>query len=123
MHIAGGFYAYYEEGRVIGNLLTAALQGELDAARTGIHAAPRLTVALNRDSITEAGIDISSELEERVDFVIENGESTEEFVKSEWLDVDMDLRRADRAAFLDTLHCSDEMIAEQQAELAAKTDE
>ena len=119
VHIAGGFYAYYEEGLVIGNMLTAALQGELDPARTGIHAAPRLTVALNRDSIAEADIEISNALEERVDFVIENGESTEEFVKPEWPDVDMDERRANRAAFLEALHCSDEMIEEQRAALAA----
>ena len=119
VHIAGGFYAYYQEGLVIGRMLTAALDGELDAARTGIHAAPRLTVGLNLDTINEADIDVSDALMERVDFVYQDGESSEVFVKPELPKVEPEDRRTERAAFLDTLHCSDEAIAEQIAELAA----
>lgn len=119
VHIAAGFYSYYAEGAVVGQMVTAALDGDLDAGRVGIHAAPKVTVGLNLDTIADAGIDVSDELLERADFVIENGESSEEFVKPEWPDVDMDARRANRAAFLDALFCTDEMIEEQRAELAA----
>ena len=119
VHIAGGFYSYYREGLVIGRMLTAALEGDLDPARTGIHAAPRLTVGLNLDTISDADIDISDALMERVDFVYHDGESTATFEKPELPKVDADARRAARSEFLDTLHCSDEMIAEQLAELEA----
>ena len=117
VHMAAGFYSYYDEGAVVGRMLAAYLDGELDADRTSIHAAPKLTVGLNLDSLADADIKVSDALMERADFVIENGESSEDFVKPEWPDVDMDARRALRAEFLDTLHCSDEMIAEQLAEL------
>ena len=119
VHIAGGFYAYYQEGLVIGNMLTAALDGELDPTRTGIHAAPRLTVGLNLDTISYADIDISDALMERVDFVYHDGESSENFMKPDLPKISAEERRAERAAFLDSLHCSDETIAEQLAELDA----
>ena len=119
VHIAAGFYAYYDEGLVIGKMLTAALDGELDPERTRVHAEPKLTVALNMDSVADGDVEISSALLERADFVYENGESNEEFVKPAYPDVDMDARLVERAAFLDTLFCTDEMIAEQLAELEA----
>ena len=118
VHIAAGFYSYYQEGVVVGRMLAAYLDGELEAGRTGIHAAPKLTVGLNLDSFADADIEVSDDLMERADFVIENGESTEEFVKPEFPDIDMDERRAERAAFLDTLFCSDEVIEEQRSQLA-----
>ncbi len=118
VHIAAGFYSYYSEGAVVGQMLTAALDGDLDAARIGIHAAPKVTVGLNLDTIADSGIEISDELMARADFVIENGESSEVFVKPDYPDIDMDERRANRAAFLDTLHCTDEMIEEQRNQMA-----
>ena len=119
VHIAAGFYSYYNEGTVVGNMLTAALDGELNAGRVGIHAAPKLAVALNLDSINDGGIEISEALLERADFVVENGESNEEFVKPAYPDVDMEARLAERAAFLDTLFCTDDLIEEQRAALEA----
>ena len=118
-HIAAGFYSYYSEGAVVGHMLTAALDGELEPWKIGIHASPKLAVALNLDSIEAGGIEISDALMERADFVVENGESTEVFVKPEYPDVDMDARHAERSAFLDTLFCSEEEIAEQRAALEA----
>ncbi len=120
VHIAAGFYSYYAEGAVVGNMLTAALDGELDAERIGIHAAPKLAVALNLDSIRAGDIEVSEALMERADFVIENGESSEVFVKPDYPDVEMDARHAERDAFLDSLRCTDEMIAEQRAALEAE---
>ena len=117
VHIAAGFYSYYNEGVVMGHMLTAALDGVLDAGRLGIHAAPKLTVGLNLDTINTAGIEISDALLERADFVIENGVSTEEFVKPDYPDIDMEERHTERAAFLETLFCSDDLIEAQRAEL------
>ena len=119
-HIAAGFYSYYNEGVVVGNMLTAALDGELEPWKIGIHASPKLAVALNMDSISAGDIEISEALMERADFVVENGESSEVFVKPEYPDVEMEARHAERAAFLDTLFCSEEEIAEQRAALEAE---
>lgn len=120
VHIAAGFYSYYNEGAVVGNMLTAALDGVLEPWKIGIHASPKLAVALNLDSIRDGDIEISDALMERADFVVENGQSTEEFVKPEYPDVEMEARHAERAAFLDTLFCSEEEIAEQRAAIEAE---
>ena len=116
-HIAAGFNAYYQEGTIVGQLLTALLDGELDPERTGLHSKTSLTVGLNLDTIYDGDVQISSALQEKVDFVILNGESTESFVKPEFPKVSAEERRAERAAFLDTLYCSDEMIEEQRSQL------
>ena len=100
-------------------MLVAELIGVLDPEHTAIHADTAVTIALNLDSIAEGGIEIPAELMERADFVFENGESSEEFVKPEFADLSDQDRRDELSAFLDTLHCSDEMIAEQLAELEA----
>lgn len=118
-HIVSGFYSYYEEGQIIGRMLVAELLGVLDPAHTAIHADTAVTIALNLDSIAEGGIEIPAELMERADFVYENGESSEEFVKPEFADLSAQERRDELAGFLDTLRCTDEMIAEQLAALEA----
>ncbi len=118
-HIISGFYSYYEEGQVIGRMLVAQLQGVLDPERTAIHADTAVTIALNLDSIAEGGIEIPKELMERADFVYENGESSEEFVKPEFADLNAEERQEELDGFLDSLHCTDEMIAEQLAALEA----
>ena len=118
-HIVSGFYSYYQEGQIIGRMLVAQLQGTLEPERTAIHADTAVTIALNLDSIAAGGIEIPAELMERADFVFENGESSEEFVKPEYADVNAEDRQEELAAFLDTLHCTDEMIEEQRAALEA----
>lgn len=120
VHMAGGFYSYYREGLVVGHMLTAALDGELDPERLGIHADPILTVGLNLDTISDSDIEVSEALMERVDFVIHDGGSSENFVKPELPKIVPEDRRAERAAFLDALYCSDEEIAEQRAALEAE---
>ena len=118
-HVVSGFYSYYHEGQIIGQMLVAQLQGILDPVRTAIHADTATTIALNLDSIAAGGIEIPDELRERADFVIENGESSEVFVRPEYADSTDEERHDELTGFLDTLHCSDEMIAEQTAALDA----
>lgn len=120
-HVVSGFYSYYEEGQVIGRMLVAELRGVLEPERTAIHADTAVTVALNLDSIAAGGIEIPAELMERADFVYENGESSEEFVRPEYdADLSAEERQEELAGFLDTLHCTDEMIEEQRAALEAE---
>ncbi len=119
-HVVSGFYSYYEEGQIIGRMLVAQLQGMLDPERTAIHADTAVTIALNLDSIAAGSIEIPAELMERADFVYENGESSEEFVKPEFADLSAEARREELAGFLDALRCTDEMIEEQQAALEAE---
>ncbi|MCY3779583.1 MAG: ABC transporter substrate binding protein [Chloroflexi bacterium] len=119
-HVVSGFYSYYQEGQIIGRMLVAELQGVLEPERTAIHADTAVTIALNLDSIAAGGIEIPAELMERADFVFENGESSEEFVKPEYADLNAEERHEELAGFLDTLHCTDEMIEEQRAALEAE---
>ena len=118
-HVVSGFYSYYEEGQIIGRMLVAKLQGILEPERTAIHSDTAVTIALNLDSIAAAGIEIPAELMERADFVYEDGESSEEYVRPEYADVSDEERRDELVGFLDSLRCTDEMIAEQRAALEA----
>ena len=100
-------------------MLVAELQGVLEPERTAIHADTAVTIALNLDSIDAGGIEIPAELMERADFVFEDGESSEEFVKPEYADLSVEERQEELAGFLDSMRCTDEMIAEQRAALEA----
>ena len=119
-HVISGFYSYYQEGQIIGQMLVAQLQGILDPAHTAIHADTAVTIALNLDSIAAGGIEIPAELMERADFVYEDGQSSEVFIRPEYADNTDEERHEELTGFLDSLHCSDEMIAEQRAALEAE---
>jgi hypothetical protein len=66
------------------------------------------------------GIEISEDLLALADYVIEGEESTE--ADPNLPEMELEDRMADDAAFLENLHCTDEKIAEQQAEVDAKED-
>lgn len=87
--------------------------------RRAIHADTAVTIALNLDSIAVGGIEVPAELTERADFVFENGESSREFVKPKYADLSAEEGQEELTGFLDTLRCTDEMIAEQLAALEA----
>ncbi len=80
-----------------------------------------MTIALNLDSAEAQGIEISESLRERAVFWIEGGE-TYGGVTPELPEMTLEERMAEDAAFLDSLHCTPEMIAEQQAELDAASE-
>ena len=121
--IGAGYDRYYENGIHVGRMLTAYLRGELDLASTGINSATGKGIGINYDSAFEQGIDIAEALQEEAEFIMEYGRSSwiseeraEEFAK-QGIVVPLEDRYEDDMAWLAALHCSAEMIAEQQAEL------
>ncbi len=119
-HVGAGFNDFYREGVVVGRMLTAHLEGSIDLSNLAINALPSLGVALNLDTAADAGISFSDELLEMADYVIENGARSQVQMPS-LPDMPLDERRAADLEFLAGLECTAEMIAEQQAELAANT--
>ncbi len=116
-HIGAGFEDFYREGVVVGRMLTAHLEGSMDVAALSINALPSFGVALNLDAAAEAGIQFSDELLALADYVIESGESTQDLTPPSLPDMPLEERREADLAFLATLECTPERIAEQQAEL------
>ena len=104
--IGAGFDAYYREGVVQGQLLVAALEDRLDAANTHIHSMPSTSVALNLDSMKTAGIKVPAGLLDIADWVVIDGESTQELVKPPLTGFGIEERRAIDEAFIESLACS-----------------
>ena len=116
-HIGAGFEDFYREGVVVGRMLTAHLEGSMDVAALSINALPSFGVALNLDAAAEAGIQFSDELLKLADYVIENGESTQDLTPPSLPDMPLEERRAADLEFLAGLECTPEEIAEQRAAL------
>jgi len=117
----GAGLSYYQEGVDTARMLIAYLNGDIDIATTSISKQPGMAIAVNLDSANLQGIEISEELLEMADFVIENEESTE--VDPELPEMEMEDRMAEDMAFLEGLMCTDELIEEQQAEFDAMMEE
>ena len=122
--IGGGAMLYYEEGAHAGLLLAAHLNGDIDLATTAIHHASNMFVGLNLDMAELQGMDIDARLLEQAVIVIENGALNLSGAGARQLRiagrvVPLAERQADDMALLESLQCSDEMIAEQQAALDA----
>ena len=122
--IGTGFQGWYHEGAVAARMLVGHLRGELDIARTAINLTPGFTVAVNLDAAEAHGVDIRPELLELADFVIEAGEGAGTELEIPGVntfleEMPLEERIAADQAFLAELHCTDEMIAEQQAALVA----
>ena len=123
--VGAGFYSLYNEGLVSGRMLAAHLNGDVDLARTAINMSPGFTVALNLDIAEETGVEISDELLAMADWTIQDGQSSEgatpglREVGIKTLDMSLEERQAADLEVLAGLHCTDEMIAQQQAELDA----
>ena len=119
--VGAGFSDYYGQGVVGARMLIGHLNGDLDIGTTGIHESFGHSVALNLDSAEAQGIEIPQALRERAVYWIEGGE-TYGGVTPALPEMTLEERMAEDAAFLDSLHCTPEMIAEQQAELDAASD-
>ncbi len=119
VHVGAGFTDFYREGVVVGRMLTAHLEGSMDVAALSINALPSLGVALNLDTAAAADISLSDELLAMADYVIENGESTQDRTPPSLPEMSLEERRAADLEFLAGLACTEEMIAEQQAALDA----
>ena len=121
-HVGAGFDDFYREGVVVGRMLTAHLEETMDIASLAINALPSLGVALNLDTAAEAGFSYSEEMLALADYVIEDGESTQDRTPPSLPEMSLEERRAADLEFLAGLECTPEMIAEQQAALDAASE-
>ena len=124
--ISAGYFQQEIQGLNIGRMVSAALRGELDVASTAIDAigADHVGVGVNLDEAETLEIEIAEEILESADVILGGGQfrlsdrltdSTTSFREH----FENEDRVADDRAYLESLHCTAEMIAEQQAALAA----
>ena len=131
--IGTGYSTFYSGGDKIGVMLAGRLNGDLDLAASMIHhdVAARDTefLDINLDSAAEQDIEISQALLDQARAMIVVSEGTlslpqtspvvlQEFAR-QGVVVPMEDRLEADMAFLASLECAAEMIAEQQAELDA----
>ena len=123
--VAAGFHAFYEEGKIVARILNAHLKGDIDIADIGINQSRSFGVAINLDTAAQQEIQISEDLLAMANFVVEDGKRVEGMAAdladagSSLGSMTGDERRAADLEALAGLHCSDEMIAQQQAQLDA----
>ena len=97
--------------------------GAIDIATAGINLQNDLSVGINLDAAAAQGVEISQDLLAAADFVLKDGKSSEGVIPelpevNPYLEeMTLDERRAADLAFLETLRCTPEIVAEQQAEL------
>ncbi len=123
--IGAGVYSYFKEGVIAARMLIAHWEGAIDIATAGINLQNDLSVGINLDAAAAQETEISQELLAAADFVVEDGQSSQGVtpglpeVNPYLEDMTLDERRSADLAFLAELHCTDEIIAEQQAALDA----
>lgn len=71
--VAAGTNQYYVDGRHIGRLLVAWLNGQVDIARTGVTTRSDLRIAINLDVAALQGVEPSQALMDEVEYVFEGG--------------------------------------------------
>ena len=127
--MGAGFYLYYEDGVNVGRMLAHYLNGELDTATTAISVQSGEGLGVNLDSTHVLGIELSDEIMDQVDMVIDGGELTsvspelQLVLAQHGVIVPMEDRLEDDRAFMAALECTPERIAEEQAELDARAAE
>ena len=127
--VGAGFYLYYEDGVTLGRMLVAYLNGGLDIASTAISQQSSQGLGVNLDAALVLGIEMPDELMEQADAVIEGGElasvspASQLVLAKRGVVVPMEDRIDDDRAFIANLQCTPEMIAEQQAEIAARAED
>lgn len=112
---------YYQEGVDTARILIAYLNGEIDIATTGIAQQQGTRLAINLDSASAQGVEIPQGLLDQASFMIQDEESSEAPPVLE--DLDLEARMTSDMAYVDNLFCSEELIAEQQAEVDAASDD
>jgi len=116
----GAGVSYYQEGVDTGRVLVAHLNGEIDIATTGLSKQEGTLIGVNLDTATGADVEIPQAFVDSADFVIQDGENIGDVLSLP--DVGEDEMMEMDSMFFDGLFCSEERIAEQQAEVDA-TDE
>ncbi len=121
--VAAGFNNVYGEGVIQGRMMVAHLSGNIDISEIRINRTEDFGIAINLDSAKAQGVEIPDELLAMADFVIEDGISSAGVtadlpeVVTTLPEMTLEERRAADLAFLETLRCTEELIAEQRAEL------
>lgn len=113
----GAGVSYYQEGVDTGRMLIAYLEGMVDISKTAISKQSGTLIGVNLDTANAAGVEIPQAFLDMADFTIEDGENTGRTLALP--DVSLEELMELDAAFIENLQCTDEMIAEQQAELDA----
>ena len=123
--IGAGSSPMYGLGVNLGRILTAHLNGAIDIARTGVGVTGELLVGVNLDSASAQGVEVNEAILDEAVAVIEDGRRTKltpevlAAIARRGIIIPLEQRMADDMAWLESLQCSDEMIAEQQAALDA----
>ncbi len=122
--LSSGFYSFYAQGENIGRILVAYLNGELDVAVTPILEQSSEAIGVNLDAALSQGIEIGQELLDKADVIVQDGEATiSEIVRVEMRQADVrpleDRMPGDQGflQFLKSQGCSEERIAQEQAQL------
>jgi len=118
-----GTYRHVDQGLNVGRILTGYLAGHLDIATTGLSPITGRTLALNLDVAAGQGVVISDELLAMADIVIRKSQAIVSMTVLASLaqrPVDLpDIAFQHDDDYLRSLHCTEKMIAEQQAALDA----
>ena len=117
--VGAGVVDHYREGAIVGKMLIAHMNGQVDISKLAINSLPSLGIGINLDTAKESAIALSDELLALADFIIEDGESSEDLTMPSLPEMPLDERREADLAFLAGLECRPERIAEEQAALDA----
>ena len=130
--VSTGYFLYFDQGINVGRMLAAYLKDELDIAATGISIQTSdIRVAMNLSAAAAQGFEISDALAQKGDMLVDEEsirlrpnsplrKEYERFLTEPELGTEEQLA-ADRA-FLESLACTPEQIAAEQAELDAQSE-
>ena len=131
--IGAGYSSFYERGENLGVMLTGHLNGDFDIAASMIHADGlgnnANLLGINLDSAAEQNVEISQALMDQAQAMLVVSDGTVSLAETspvvlmefarQGVILPVENRLEEDMAFLASLACTDEMIAEQQAALDA----
>ena len=123
--IGAGSSPMYTLGTNLGRILTAHLNDAVDIARLGVGVTGELLIGVNLDSARDQGVEINEAILDAAVATIVNGQPGSfapevlAAIARRGIIIPQEQRMEGDMAWLEALHCSDEMIAEQQAALDA----
>ena len=120
--IGTGFEGWYREGVNAARLAIGVLRGELDLASASIAQTPGHVIGVNLQSAEMQDVVISDKMLEEATYVVDLDSDPTSILSDLGLadslpEMTLEERMAEDAAWLASLQCTDEMIAEQQAAL------
>ena len=123
--VGAGFASYDARGDNLGVILVGHLNGDIDIDTTKIHVDRSNLLGINLDSANAQDIEIAADLMKQAATVVSGGAITQaspqvlQAVARRGKVLPLEQRLERDMAFLASLQCTDEMIAEQQAALDA----